>query len=192
MVKRHSPKSIRRVLLKCLYNHYCTEPLDMLPPDVLLADAGISRRELMFHIHYLHDRGLVELLRSHIVPYFSGARITADGIDLVENAYEFALRFPPDPETMEESLEQIPGLVEQLLVECDLSPLDRDGRHALQRDVQFLRDEVARPVARWRSLVIQTVLGWMEETVQQEGHAPADVLPTLEQIRVLLRQYLPS
>ena len=133
----------------------------MLTPEELLADGTVNRDDLMPNVHYLHDRGLVELMTAYAPPMFAGVRLKADGVDLVENRFEFNRRFPPSLGEMEEEFDQIPVLLENLIEQADLTQLDGENRQRLQRDVDYLRDEVARPVERWRPEVIQAVLGWI-------------------------------
>ena len=134
------------------------------------------------------DKSLVSSVRlpleeSNNPPVSAAARITADGIDLVENHYEFNLRFPGDFQEAEETLSELPLLMERLVEEADLSPLDGEARKSLLRDAQSLRDEFARPVHRWRHEVIDTVLGWMAEPFENVG----EILPSLTKIQALLK-----
>lgn len=172
MNTRH-PKSIRRTLLLILYSRYQQDPLEMLTPEEILDYKSVEREDLMANMHYLKDRGLVELMIGYRPPLFAASRITADGIDLVENHYEFNLRFPPSLDELEESSAEIPILVERLVEEADFTSLDGEKRKALLRDVQFLRDELMRPVHRWRKDVVHTVLGWIEDQPEEPGELPS-------------------
>jgi len=144
------PKHVRRLLLERLYERYMHDPLGMLGPPDLLDGGIVSRESLIPNIHYLHDRGLVELMLGFSAPMFDGARITADGIDLVENTSEFGLRFPQSLDDEEALSAGVPVLMERLVEEADLCALDGEARRALLRDIQYLREELARPLRRWR------------------------------------------
>jgi hypothetical protein len=169
------PKSIRRRLLLMLYERYVSDPLEMLGPDDFLNGLGLSRQELIVNVHYLADRKLVELLLGYNPPLFAAARITADGIDMVENRFEFDLRFPPDLSERDGTEEDILWLMERLMEEAEFSPLDGEARKNLLRDAQYLREELARPVHRWRRNVISAVLGWIEQSQDK----PEETLPSL-------------
>lgn len=173
------PKSVRRHLLTRLYERYFEEPLDMLSPQDMLEDGSVSREDLLANMYYLSDRGLVELMIGYNPPMFAAARITAKGIDLVENHYEFNLLFPVKPGEQEEDMAELPRLVERLVEEADYAPVDGEARHSLLRDVQYLRDEVARPVSRWRPEVIMTVIRWIGREVEDAE----ETLPSLVKIR---------
>lgn len=176
--RRLHPKSIRRKVLQELYRRYLNDPLEMVEPSAF-GDLLENRRDLMANMHYLSDRKLVEMMMGYNPPMFAALRITADGIDLVENRFEFNLRFPPDPGEEEETGAGLSRLVEQLVEEADFCSLDGEARQCLLRDVQYLRDEVSRPVHRWRRHVIYAILYWLEEPfpVAEEG------LPSLRATR---------
>jgi len=68
-------KSIRRKLLTRLYERYQRDPLDMLEPQDF-ADIAV-RVSLAANMHYLADRGLVEMMMGYNPPMFSAVRITS-------------------------------------------------------------------------------------------------------------------
>ncbi|HPJ99114.1 MAG TPA: hypothetical protein PKW60_06480 [Candidatus Hydrogenedentes bacterium] len=159
------------------------DPLGSLTPSELLDNTTVDRENLIPNIHYLHDRGLVELMMGFSAPMFDGARITANGIDLVENTAEFGLRFPRQLDDEEALSAEVPILMERLVEEAELSALDGEARRALLRDIQYLRDELARPLHRWRLPVIAAVLDWID------GHFTSsdECLPSFERFRTLIR-----
>jgi len=183
MDTRH-PKSIRRRLLAVLYEHYQKDPLDMLSPQDLLEDDGLERKHLMANVCYLGDRGLVELMMGYSPGMFAAVRITPKGIDVVEDEYEFNLLFPAAPGEFEAGMAEVPVLMERLVEEADFSALDGEERRCLLRDVQYLREELARPADRWRPQVIRTVLGWIAGFFEN----PEEVLPSLPKLRSLLEE----
>lgn len=185
MAKLH-PKSIRRTLLEMLYEAYFRSPLEMLSPSDLVESGQIAREDLVPNIYYLGDRGLVELMKSYAPPMFSAARITAAGIDLVENTFEFNLRFPAIPTDEENAVASVPLLIEKLVEEADLSPLDGEARKCLLRDIQFLRDELSRPVERWRGNVIRTFIRWIDAYFKNANR----VMPSLGSLRLALRDVI--
>ncbi|MBI5093245.1 MAG: hypothetical protein HZB26_12500 [Candidatus Hydrogenedentes bacterium] len=173
------PKSVRRRLLTILYEHYNRDPLEMLTPEDLLEDGSVQRGDLLCNAFYLHDRGLVELMIGYNPPMFAAARITYKGIDLVENPFEFNLQFPPAPDEAEQAMAEVPFLLERLVQEADFSALDGELRRCLLRDVQYLRDELLRPVERWRKPVAKTVIGWIEGYFD----VPREALPSLFELK---------
>lgn len=171
------PKTIRRRMLSVLYDHYRADPLHTLSASDMLAEGPFEKGDL-WNAYYLYDRGFIELMIGYNPPYFTGARITARGIDLFENRFEFNLRFPAAPGTTEEIYAEVPVLMERLVEEADLCALDGEARQSLLRDVQYLRDELARPASKWRREVIEAVLSWMEGYFEGEHE-----LPSLERLK---------
>jgi hypothetical protein len=177
------PKSVRRRLLEMLYEVYMRNPLEMLDPEDVLADGTVAREDLISNAYYLSDRGLIELMPSYSPPMFAAIRITADGLDLVENEFEFNLRFPAAFGSLEASAANIPHIIEKLVEEADFSELDGENRRCLLRDVQYLRDELSRPAERWRGEVIRTVIRWIDAQFENASKE----LPSLSQLRLALK-----
>jgi hypothetical protein len=171
-------KSIRRSLLLTLYERYMSDPAEMLEPEHFLAGGILEKHPLLVNMHYLSDRGLVELMLGYDASTFSAVRITARGIDLVENQFELDRQFPPHPDAAEQGAADLPMLIERLQEEADICDLDGMARRALLDDVAYLRNEIARPAACWRLHVIRSVLGWMSDAVAS-CDVPPPSLPTL-------------
>jgi hypothetical protein len=156
-------------------------PLDMLSPTDFVNDADIPRDQLLINIHYLHDSGLVELMIGYTPQSFNATRITAKGIDLIENPYQFDMRFPREPESDQSTLSQLILLVENLVEDADLAPTNGETRHRIQRDVQTLRIELSRPAQHWRKDVLHDITNWLETALQEtpDLHAKISVLRKL-------------
>ena len=172
-------KAVRRAILEFLYENYLEDPLRMVEPEPILARSPINGENVIPNMHYLFDRKLVEMMMGYTPPMFSAVRITPAGIDLVEDRYNFDRQFPPCCEATGESKTTIPHLVELLVAQGDLTPLDGWTRRQLQRDIQYLRDELAQPQAQWRTEVLETQLAWIEERHQESGNG----LPALAELR---------
>ena len=173
MNARHA-KSVRRQLLTLMYEAFMADPLRMMAP-VDFFDHGLDKHDLAVNMHYLMDAKLAEVMLGYTPPLFTGARITPAGIDLVEHTYAFDLRFPPKPDHGESLAAQIPTLVEQLVDQAELCPMDLDHRHALLRDVNYIRSEIARPVGRWRWETVSHML----ELIGAAANDPDEELPAL-------------
>jgi len=162
-------------------------PLEIVPPDVFI-ESGLERAELVPNAHYLADSGLIELMHGYNPSSFAGVRMAPRGIDLVENHYAFNRAFPPDLSEAEDETAAIPMLMERLVEEADLAPLDGERRKSLQSDILYLREEVARPVERWRQHVIASLLQWIEDYLPDEGE---NFLPSLAAIKEALSRKKP-
>lgn len=178
-------KALRRRILLYLYECYRANPVEMLGPEVVLDALGVDKADLLFNMHYLHDHGLVEMLMGYQPPLFSAVRLTGRGVDVVESRFELNQRFPEAPGDGGDPLGDLPALLERLLEEAECAPpLDGDDRRTLLRDVHFLREEIARPVERWRPAVLRAALDWMAE-------GPGGPhLPALDAVRERLRGHV--
>jgi hypothetical protein len=178
-MSERNPKGVRRQMLLTLYNLYFNDPLEMYTPEDFLENGNLTRRDLIPNSHFLNDCGLIEMMIGYRPPLFDAVRITAAGVELVENETLLNLRFPPDLDDVEGRVEELPILVERLVEEADLSPLDGEARMSLLRDVQYLRDELSRPPQKQRRDVIDTVLEWIGAPFEN----PAETLPSWVKIR---------
>lgn len=160
----------------------------MVEPERLLPTVAGDRRDLMFNMHYLADRGLVEMMLGYRPPLFSGARITANGIDLVENRTLFDAKYPPLPDRCEAERADLPLLLAQLADEAEFCAVDGEIRRALLRDVAYLQDEAARPAARWRAGVMLAVLHGISGMLPEAGNGGE--LPSLETVSRRIRGIL--
>lgn len=179
-------KAVRRAILETLYTAYLADPLRMVEPEALFAQPPITRENIIPNIHYLYDRKLVEMMMGYTPPMFSAVRITTAGIDLVEDRYTFNLQFPAAPGAAGEAESAIPYLVEQLVAQGDLTPLDGWTRKQLLGDIQFLRTEVAQHRRHWRPEVINAVLDW----IALRHHESDGGLPALPPLQAALAQAL--
>ncbi len=173
------PKTVRRRILEFLYDGYLASPLRLYEPKDILATGRVPKDTLFVNACYLHDRGLIEVKHGYTPGMFEAARIVPAGVDFVESRVLFDTTFPPDPSDLEEAARLLPSLMERLVEEADFAPLDGEERVTLLRDVQYLREELSRPVERWRRLVVWTFLSWLEG-YRADGEL---VLPTLPEVR---------
>ena len=88
-------REIRRKVLQMLYDECREHPYSRITPKEFQEGLHISIKELNFNMIYLESKGYVELQKLLEGSVFVGARITAQGIDLIEDEYEFDTVFPP-------------------------------------------------------------------------------------------------
>ncbi len=188
MTKKYKhPKAIRRWILEKLYERYLENPTEMLGPEDFLGTGLVDKKQLATNIHYLYDKELVELITGYHSPLFVATRITPKGIDLVENTREFNLLFPAYPVGVEEETVELLETMEQMVVEADLTPLEGEKRKCLLRDIQYLRDEFSRPAKLWRRNVIEQVVQWIEESLEDLDRN--EFLPSLDIMREHLKKF---
>ncbi len=185
-----SNRDVRRRILVHLYEAYSADPLTVLSPKELESGAQIERDELMCNIFYLEERGYVECMKRYGSRLFAAARITPDGIDLVEDSGRIEALFGDrrDRPTMhvagEMSVDASDTLRRLHLVVYE-QDIDTDRRNALLDDLRALEFEAGRPADRRRLTRISALLEWIHEPL-------ADVEPAVREIdllRALLRSW---
>jgi hypothetical protein len=95
-----SPVQLRRCILNLLYERFREYPYAAVELRQMEEDCRVAVKELNWNMVYLEKCGLVELGTAVECPPYvaSTVSLTARGIDLVEDAALFDMRFPrPDP-----------------------------------------------------------------------------------------------
>ncbi len=90
---------IRRRILEIAYQHFQENPYYRITPPEFKEALNIGLKELHFNIVYLEEKGYLELQKPVEGTLFISARITARGIDLVEDEYQLNLMFPVTKDT---------------------------------------------------------------------------------------------
>ncbi len=175
-------KTLRRALLAYLYDRYRRNPAGMVEPAELLEHIPTDKDLLAFNMHYLADHGWVELLRGYVPPLFTAARITALGIDLVENPARFNRVFPPPASEQADSPEgALPVVVDLLCEEALYAQVDTEYRESIDLDLALLRRELARPPERRRAELILALI----EALAAVRSIDPQALPSIETLREL-------
>lgn len=159
----------------------------MLTPKEIMDDGTIAREDLPSNAFYLDERGYIELMVGYEPPLFAAARISPDGIELVEDEERFNELFPAESDGVDEDSEAVMGAMMTLAKEAEDSGLVGIHRDWLLRDVTSLRDELRRPVSSWRGGVLREVLKWIEDYF--EGDVDLR-LPSMEKLKALLNEKL--
>jgi hypothetical protein len=85
---------IRRMILEYAYRHYQENPYYRIIASEFKDHLNVNIKELHFNIVYLEEKGYLELQKPIEGSLFISARITARGIDLVEDEYQMEIQFP--------------------------------------------------------------------------------------------------
>jgi len=93
-------RRIRRCILTHLYSWFLEVPLAVVELRQLAETCRADARELNWNIVYLEKKGWVSLSHDTSCPPFvsCSVELTADGIDLVEDADRFDALFPAEKE----------------------------------------------------------------------------------------------
>jgi len=185
-----SNRDVRRRILVYLYETYSANPLTVVAPKEMETRARITRDELMGNIFYLEERGFVECMKRYGSRLFAAARITPDGIDLVEDPRRLEAMFGDRRERStaivedELSVDAADTLRRLYLVVYE-QDIDTDRRNALLDDLRALEFEVGRPAGRRRLARIRCLLEWIHDPLAEVEPAVRE----LDLLRGLLRSW---
>ena len=175
-----SNRDVRRRILVHLYETNSADPLTVLSPKELESGAQIERDELMRNIFYLEERGYVECMKRYGSRLFAAARITPDGIDLVEDFGRIEALFgdrrdrPAMHVDGEISVDAADTFRRLHLVVYE-QDIDTDQRNALLHDLRALEFEIGRPAHRRRLARITVLLEWIHEPMADIEHAVREI-----------------
>lgn len=87
-----SNDQVRVMILDFLHKELQEKPRDVTNKENIFQALGIPQKQLDFNMFYLEEKGLVELITS--MEGWHCAKITAYGIDVIENKDAFKSQFP--------------------------------------------------------------------------------------------------
>lgn len=135
--------AIRRKILELLYESSAEHPYNRVTPKELREAMGIGLRELHFNMVYLEEKGYVELQQPLEGTIFVTARITAKGIDIVENEYEINVLFPAEPAPAQASPD-LDAMFDGLFRAAqNTGGLSDDSRELLVEELKQIHNELA-------------------------------------------------
>lgn len=170
-------KATRRLILMILYRQYLADPLRMLTPEEMLEEDGLTRQTLAANAHYLHERKYIELLTGYNPPLFAAARISPEGIDLIEDRDRFREILGQDAPVIDQISVDGPRMVLKIAEEVEASDLSGVRQQWLLDDLRRLRDEFRREPHERREHVIRATLHGVSEYFNGD---PSETLPSFE------------
>ena len=156
-------------------------PADFTDRDI------VTITELIPNIHYLHERGYIELMLGYNPPLFAATRISNAGVDLHEDTVEFDRIFPPDVSASTAGTEDLVEVLLTLVDETESLDLSAKKREWLLDDIDFLRQELIKPDVHWRSDFILKRLHWIDVFISKESDSG---LPSYDSLKTILHEKL--
>lgn len=98
-----NPKDLRKKILNILYQK---RGEDFVGPEVLSGVLSVSDADIDPEVRYLEEKGLLRIMGEYMgqrYMNFAGIKITAHGVDLVENPDEFNKLFTIHVDTTKET-----------------------------------------------------------------------------------------
>jgi len=175
---------IRRKILIALYEVYQSHPQAMLSPKEVMKAAGITHDELARNIFYLEEHELVECLKRFGTTPFGAAKLTAKGVDIVEDENKLNELVPVDGEAPAGTTDEVAELFERIRTDAHNAPLGREDIESLIDELDFLQKSIIRSRTDARAEKIQTVLRWISDTF--DGNEP--VLRDIRRLTELIQE----
>jgi hypothetical protein len=176
-------KIIRRRILLALYETYQKHPHIMFSPKEMMDAADVTYDELRTNVFYLEERGFVECLKGFGTALFGAARLTAQGVDIVEDAAAFNELFPAAANSSVTPGDELSELFERISLEARMAPLGQDDIDSLTEEIEFVRRLASRKTAADRMDKIETLLGWIKASFDGNNAVLRDIDRLMELIR---------
>ena len=171
MVPARDNKQKRRTILLALYEAFEKTPQSVLTPRDIVDATGIARDELGALVCYLEERGYVECMRRFGEgTLFGGVRISADGIDVVEDPLKLDLLFPETPRDQDDRSAdtdardvRIKRAVDNLYAIASSDLAEIDLKDSVAEDLSSLEWEFSRASDARRLKKILALLEFIQE-----------------------------
>ena len=184
-----SNREIRYRILMCLYETYTWDPNSVMTPQEIESGTSLTRDQIVRNIFYLEERGYVQCMKHYGSRLFAAARISPNGIDIVEDEVRQTALFGSLSDTTApiqdggmsiDASELLRGLY---LAVFNHQSFDTDQRNAIIGDLRALEFELNRVPERRRLYRIRALVEWIHEPLADIDAAARE----LDLLRGLLR-----
>jgi DNA-binding MarR family transcriptional regulator len=170
-------------MLLVLYDAYQTHPHLMLSPKEVMDAAGVTHDELVRNIFYLEEHGLVECLKGFGTALFGAAKLTAQGVDVVEDEEKLNELFPVEGEVPSRPADELSELFERIRIDARIAPLGQEDIDTLIDELEFIRRSLERTRTPERMRKIETLFGWITASFDGNESVLRDICRLMEIIR---------
>jgi len=146
--------------------------------------ADVTHDGLARNIFYLEEHGLVECLKRFGTRPFGAAKLTAKGVDIVEDNNKLNELVPLTGDTAAGPKDELAELFERIRTDARNAPLGQEDIDTLIDELDFLRKSLTRARTDERAEKIQTVLGWISDSL--DGNEP--VLRDIRRLAEIIRE----
>jgi hypothetical protein len=176
-------RAIRRKLLVALYEAYETHPHAMLSPREVMNAADVQYDGLLQNIFYLEERGFVECLKGFGTTLFGAAKLTAEGVDVVEDVQTLNELFPVEGAAPAGPADELTELLERVRIAALRAPLGQEDIDSLVEELEYVRGSLSRTRTPDRLNKIETFLGWISASFDGDQSVLNDIRRLTEIIR---------
>jgi hypothetical protein len=176
-------RAIRRRMLLTFYEAYQTHPHLMLSPKEVMDAANVTYDELLRNIFYLEEHGLIECLKGFGTALFGAAKLTAHGVDVVEDEQRLSELFPVDEDSHARPRDELSELLERIRTDARNAPLGQEDIDTLLDELEFIRKSLERTRTPERMQKIETLFGWVCASFDGNESVLRDIRRLIELIR---------
>ena len=176
-------RAVRRKMLLVLYDAYQTHPHLMLSPKEVMDATDVTHDELVRNIFYLEEHGLVECLKGFGTALFGAAKLTAQGVDVVEDNERLNDLFPVEGGVPAGPSDELSELFERIRIDARNAPLGQEDIDTLTDELEFIQRSLERAQTPERMRKIETVLGWIGDSFDGNESVLRDIDRLIEIIR---------
>lgn len=169
-------RAVRRRILFALYEVYQINPQTMLSPKEVMEAAGITHDGLARNIFYLEEHELVECLKRFGTTPFGAAKLTAKGVDIVEDEHKLNELVPVKGQAPADPTDELAELFERIRTDAHNAPLGQEDIESLIDELEFLQKSLTRARTDERAEKIQTVLRWISDSFDGNESVLRDIL----------------
>ena len=174
---------IRRKILLALYEVYQSHPQAMLSPREVMDAADVTHDGLARNIFYLEEHGLVECLKRFGTRPFGAAKLTAKGVDIVEDENKLNELVPINGDAAAGPTDELAELFERIRTDARNAPLGREDIDSLIDELEFVQKLLTRAHTDERAEKIQTILGWICDSFDGNESVLRDIRRLAEILR---------
>ena len=174
---------IRRRILLALYEAYRTHPHVMLSPREVMDAADVTHDELLRNIFYLEERGFVECLKGFGTTLFGAAKLTVQGVDVVEDEDTLNEVFPGGAEAPVTPADELSELFERIRTAARMAPLGQEDIDSLTEELEYVKRSLSRTRTPDRMNKIETFFGWISVSFDGNESVLRDIRRLTEIIR---------
>lgn len=176
-------RNIRRRILLTLYDTYQTHPHSMLSPREVMDAAEVTYDGLLQNIFYLEERGFVECLKGFGTTLFGAAKLTAEGVDIVEDLKTLNELFPVQGTAPAAPADELTELFERVRIAALRAPLGQEDIDSLVEELEYVRASLSRTRTPERLTKIETFLGWISASFDGDESVLRNISRLTELIR---------
>jgi len=176
-------RAVRRRMLLAFYEAYQTHPHLMLSPKEVMETADVTHDELLRNIFYLEEHGLVECLKGFGTALFGAAKLTANGVDVVEDEQKLSELFPVDEDGPAPPRDELSELLERISIDARNAPLGQQDIDTLIDELELIRKSLERTRTPERMKKIKTLFGWVRASFDGNESVLRDIRRLVELIR---------